>query len=48
MNEGVDRQGRNGFTRALFTIQMRFDLKDRFPAMTIKKLAFKAVASELL
>lgn len=48
MNEGVDREGRNGFTRALFTVQMRFDLKKGFPAITTKKLAFKAVTSELL
>ncbi|MBM3272418.1 thymidylate synthase [Candidatus Kaiserbacteria bacterium] len=46
--EGVDREGRNGKTRALFAIQMRFDMADGFPAVTTKKLAFKAVASELL
>jgi thymidylate synthase len=48
MEEGVDREGRNGTTRALFAIQMRFNLKDSFPAVTTKKLAFKAVKSELL
>ena len=48
MDEGVDREGRNGSTRALFAIQMRFSLKDGFPAVTTKKLAFKAVKSELL
>ncbi len=48
MKEGVDREGRNGFTRALFALQMRFDLRDGFPAVTTKKLAFKAVKSELL
>ena len=46
--EGVDREGRNGSTRALFALQMRFNLKDGFPAVTTKKLAFKAVKSELL
>lgn len=46
--EGVDREGRNGKTRALFAIQMRFDMADGFPAVTTKKLAFKAVTSELL
>lgn len=45
---GVDREGRNGFTRALFAKQLRFNLKDGFPAVTTKKLAFKAVKSELL
>jgi len=48
MKEGVDREGRNGNTRALFGLQMRFDLSKGFPAMTTKKLAFKAVKSELL
>lgn len=48
MENGVDRTGRNGDTRALFGIQMRFNLEIGFPAMTTKKLAFKAVKSELL
>lgn len=48
MDEGVDREGRNGSTRALFALQMRFNLKEGFPAVTTKKLAFKAVRSELL
>jgi thymidylate synthase len=48
MDEGVDREGRNGKTRALFAIQMRFNLAEGFPAVTTKKLAFKAVKSELL
>lgn len=48
MDEGVDRTGRNGSTRALFAIQMRFNMADGFPAVTTKKLAFKAVTSELL
>ncbi len=46
--EGVDREGRNGKTRSLFGLQMRFDMADGFPAVTTKKLAFKAVKSELL
>ena len=48
MDEGVDREGRNGATRALFAIQMRFPMSAGFPAVTTKKLAFKAVKSELL
>ena len=48
MDEGVDREGRNGATRALFAIQMRFPMGEGFPAVTTKKLAFKAVKSELL
>ena len=45
---GVDREGRNGKTRALFAIQMRFDMGAGFPAVTTKKLAFNAVKGELL
>jgi thymidylate synthase len=48
MEEGVDRVGRNGSTRALFAIQMRFKMADGFPAVTTKKLAFKAMKGELL
>lgn len=48
MDEGHDRETRNGKTRAMFGLQMRFNMADGFPAMTTKKLAFKAVKSELL
>ncbi|HEX2792170.1 MAG TPA: thymidylate synthase [Candidatus Paceibacterota bacterium] len=49
MDEGVDRDDRTGTgTRALFALQLRHDLADGFPALTTKKLAFKAVKSELL
>lgn len=48
MDEGVERRGRNGVTKALFTVQMRFKMRDGFPAMTTKKLAWKAVKGELL
>jgi thymidylate synthase len=47
MDQGVDREGRNGKTRGLFTQQLRFDMKAGFPAMTTKKLAFRSVAAEL-
>lgn len=49
MEKGVDRDDRTGTgTRALFGLQMRFNMEDGFPAITTKKLAFKAVKSELL
>lgn len=48
METGNDRQTRNGKTRALFGQQMRFDMAEGFPALTTKKLAWRAVVSELL
>ena len=45
---GVDRSGRNGSTRALFGMQMRYNMADGFPAVTTKRLAFKAMKAELL
>ena len=48
LKDGVDRKGRNAVTRALFAIQMRFNLEDGFPAVTTKQLAFNGVKSELL
>lgn len=48
LEAGVDREGRNGKTRTLFGMQMRYNMEDGFPAVTTKKLAFKSVKAELL
>lgn len=48
LNNGTDRQTRNGMTRALFAQQLRFDLREGFPAMTTKKLAFNSMKGELI
>lgn len=49
LENGDDRPDRTGVgTRSIFGMQMRFDLNDGFPAITTKKLAWKAVVSELL
>lgn len=49
LDEGSDRVDRTGVgTRALFGQCMRFSMAEGFPALTTKKLAFKAVKSELL
>lgn len=48
METGIDKKGRNGYTRSLFAQQVRFDLTLGFPAITTKKLAFNAVKGELL
>ena len=45
---GTDVESRAGKVRKTFGYQMRFDLEKGFPAMTTKKLAWKAVVSELL
>lgn len=45
---GTDVETRNGKTRKCFAKQIRFNLEEGFPAVTTKKLAFKAVKSELL
>ena len=49
LHNGKDRDDRTGVgTRGVFGYQMRFDLREGFPAVTTKKLAWKAVVSELL
>ena len=45
---GVDVESRAGKVRKSFGYQMRFDLNKGFPAVTTKKLAWKAVTSELI
>lgn len=47
LKRGTDRMTRNGMTRALFAQQLRFDLRNNFPAMTTKKLAFNSMKGEL-
>lgn len=49
LENGSDRPDRTGVgTRSLFGVQMKFDLTKGFPAITTKKLAWRAVVSELL
>jgi thymidylate synthase len=49
LEEGDERADRTGVgTRAIFGEIMRFDLADGFPAVTTKRLAFRAVIAELL
>lgn len=49
LDRGVDSSDRTGVgTRSLFGEQLRFDLKQGFPAVTTKKLAWKSMVSELL
>ena len=49
LENGTDKQDRTGTgTKAIFGMQMRFNMKEGFPAITTKKLAWKSVVSELL
>jgi thymidylate synthase len=49
LENGEDRLDRTGVgTRSIFGVTMRFDLSKEFPAVTTKKLAWRAVVSELL
>lgn len=49
MIDGEDRDDRTGVgTRSIFDTRLVFDMKDGFPAVTTKKLAFKSVIGELL
>lgn len=49
LDNGKSKDDRTGVgTRSVFGYQMRFDLRNGFPATTTKKLAWKAVVSELL
>jgi|TARA_B100001093_G_scaffold304614_1_gene290443 thymidylate synthase len=49
LDNGKQREDRTGVgTKGVFGYQMRFDLRNSFPAVTTKKLAWKSVVSELL
>ena len=49
LDHGNNRNDRTGIgTKSLFGRQLIFKMKDGFPAITTKKLAFKAVKTELI
>lgn len=49
LDHGEERKDRTGVgTKSVFGAQLRFDLTKGFPAVTTKKLAWKAMSSELL
>src|SRR3989344_6076160 len=49
LENGADRKDRTGTgARAVFGMQLRFNMENGFPAMTTKKLAWNSVVSELL
>ena len=49
LDNGEQRTDRTGVgTLSIFGMQQRYNLRDSFPAVTTKKLAFKSCLSELL
>jgi thymidylate synthase len=49
LDNGEDKDDRTGVgTKSVFGYQMRFNLREGFPAVTTKKLAWNAVVGELL
>jgi len=48
LDDGVDKQGRNGITKSIFGRQIRHRMSDGFPLLTTKKMAWKSIVVELL
>ncbi len=48
IENGVDKDTRNGKTRSVFGKQIRHKMKDGFPLLTTKKMYWKGIVTELL
>jgi dihydrofolate reductase/thymidylate synthase len=48
LNEGDERQTRNSITKSIFGERLVFDLKDKFPLLTTKKMFLRGIFEELV
>lgn len=48
LDNGVEKETRNGKTISVFGRQLRHKMSEGFPALTTKKFAFKTMTTELL
>ena len=48
LDNGVKKQTRNGEVLSIFGRQIRHNMKDGFPLLTTKKMAWKSIVTELL
>jgi len=48
LDNGVNKQTRNGEVLSVFGRQIRHNMKDGFPLLTTKKMAWKSIVTELL
>jgi thymidylate synthase len=48
LDNGVEKQTRNGEVISVFGRQIRHNMKDGFPLLTTKKMAWKTMVKELL
>ena len=48
LDNGVEKETRNGKTKSIFGYQIRHKMSDGFPLLTTKKMAWKTMVTELL
>ena len=48
IEEGEIKESRAGYTRSIFGVTMRFNLKEGLPLLTTKKVFYKGIIHELL
>ena len=48
IENGIEREGRNGNTRSIFTEHFKFDLRKGFPLLSTKKMFLRGIIEEFL